>query len=89
MEFEVAEIRPSDPDTHERFEFQPGGRIHAQAVTLKSLIQLAWNIKGDDMLVGAPKWLDDARFDVLPQERPRQPRPTDKAGRRWISTRFG
>jgi uncharacterized protein (TIGR03435 family) len=33
-------------------------------VTLKLVIEQAWNIT-DDMLVGAPKWLDTDRFDIV------------------------
>ena len=65
MEFEVADIKPSEPGTPERALFLPGGRIDYRAITLKELIQYGWNIKGDDMLVGAPDWLGDDRFSVL------------------------
>jgi uncharacterized protein (TIGR03435 family) len=65
VEFEVADIKPSEPGTPERSIFLPGGRIDFRAETLKEFIQLAWNIRGDDMLVGAPNWLDSDRFSVL------------------------
>jgi uncharacterized protein (TIGR03435 family) len=41
------------------------GRVNLQGYTLKSLIMLAWDLNSDDMLVGAPKWIDTDRFDVI------------------------
>ena len=64
-EFEVADVRPSDPETRGmRFQIQPGGRVNLTGVTLKFLIEQAWNISGDT-LAGAPKWLDGDRFDII------------------------
>ena len=43
-EFEVADVRPSGPETRGmRFQIQPGGRVNLTGVTLKFLIQQAWN----------------------------------------------
>lgn len=64
-EFEVADIKPSRPDAQPNGRLQPGGRLDLQAIPLKQLIQIAWDITGDEMLVGAPKFLDTARFDVI------------------------
>jgi uncharacterized protein (TIGR03435 family) len=66
-EFEVADIKPSQPGANMGGQgLMPGGRIELIAVQLKMLIQLAWNINNpDEMLVGAPKFLDAARFDVI------------------------
>jgi uncharacterized protein (TIGR03435 family) len=41
------------------------GRVNLQGYTLKNLIMLAWDLNGDNMLEGAPKWLDADRFDVI------------------------
>ena len=71
-EFDVAEIKPGTP-------FQPpvagramirtppfqNDRVNLQNYSLKSLIFLGWNVNGDDMIVGAPKWLDSEHFDVI------------------------
>ncbi len=64
-EFEVAEIKPSEPGSQERSTFLPGGRIDFRAVTLKTLIQLAWEIASDDQLIGFPKEMDEQRFSIL------------------------
>ncbi len=69
-EFEVAELKPSPPDTSGgRGGGRPpeikNGRIYVPGITVKNLIQLAWDLNGNDMLVGAPKWMDDDRFDLI------------------------
>jgi uncharacterized protein (TIGR03435 family) len=64
-EFEVAEVKPSDPDAKGvRFQIQPGGRVNISGITLKLLIEQAWGIS-DDMLAGAPKWMDSDHFDII------------------------
>jgi uncharacterized protein (TIGR03435 family) len=65
-EFEVAVIKPSLPDATPGGRFDPSGQINMQAVTLKLLISIAWGINPNDKetLVGAPKWLDSAKFDI-------------------------
>lgn len=64
-EFEVADIKPSKPDSRQ-FMFQnlPGGRLNAKTMTLKSLIQIAWNTT-PDLVVGGPKWIDSGHFDMI------------------------
>jgi uncharacterized protein (TIGR03435 family) len=64
-EFEVADVKPSDPDSKGmRFNIQAGGRINISGTTLKVLIQQAWSVT-EEMIVGAPKWLDSDRFDII------------------------
>jgi uncharacterized protein (TIGR03435 family) len=64
-EFEVAEVKPTDPDFRGlRIQVQPGGRVNIAGTTLKFLIQQAWNLT-DEMLVGSPKWLDQDRYDII------------------------
>ena len=62
--FEVAVIKLSMPGAKRRQRIQPGGRLDLQAYTLRMMIKLAWNINNDEMLVGAPKFLDSTFFDV-------------------------
>jgi uncharacterized protein (TIGR03435 family) len=64
-EFEVADIKPSMPNAPVNGRILPGGRLDLQGFTLKLLIQVAWDISGDDMVVGAPKFLDTNKFDVI------------------------
>jgi uncharacterized protein (TIGR03435 family) len=65
-EFEVAVIKPSLPDANLGGRID-GGQISLQGITLKFLISFAWNINpnADEMLVGAPKWLNTDKFDIL------------------------
>ena len=63
-EFEVADIKPSKPDSQMRGRFQPNGRIDFTGTPLKQLIKLAYNFDDDDRIV-APKWLDSAKFDIV------------------------
>jgi uncharacterized protein (TIGR03435 family) len=66
-EFEVADIKPSPPGENQGGQgLMPGGRIDLRGFPLKFLIQIAWDINNpDEMLVGTPKFLDSARFDVI------------------------
>jgi uncharacterized protein (TIGR03435 family) len=64
-EFEVADIKPGKPDSTQRmFRVQPGGRVDIQGMTLQFLITFAWDINAGT-LIGAPKWLDSNRFDIV------------------------
>ncbi len=63
-EFEVADIKPSLPETKENVQMQPGGRINATGMSLKDLVKFAWNLDDDDQLSG-PKWMADERFDIV------------------------
>lgn len=85
-EFEVAAIKPSRPDevigpSDAEFDRNArAGRLELQAFPLKLLIATAWNIDFghiDEMLVGAPKWVGSARFDVAAKM---SPTPTGSHG---------
>jgi uncharacterized protein (TIGR03435 family) len=65
-QFDVATIKPAKPDS----EMNAGinsGQLKVQGMTLKFLITFAWDLNPNDeeVLVGAPKWLDVDRFDIL------------------------
>ncbi len=64
--FDVAVIKPSRPD--EKGDDRSGGdQVNFQAITLKNLMIFAWDLNpyAPEELVGAPKWLDQDRFDIL------------------------
>jgi uncharacterized protein (TIGR03435 family) len=75
MEFEVADIKPVDPDARltpdniPKLGVQPGGRVNlpGQFMPLRTMIALAWNLPTNSTtpIPGAPKWLDTARFDLI------------------------
>ena len=59
--FEVVSIRPNTSSTAERgLELQPSGRIVWTAVTLKQLIETAYQRWAFDNreVIGGPEWLD-------------------------------
>jgi uncharacterized protein (TIGR03435 family) len=70
-EFEVADIKPSASGTlGPRMQLQPGGRVSIIGATLKTLVQQIWSntdnvILTDDMIVGAPKSMENDRYDIL------------------------
>jgi uncharacterized protein (TIGR03435 family) len=63
--FEVAVIRPSAPDER-GFGRITGGQIETRATPLMFLISFGWDISPGDKegIANAPKWLDDAKFDI-------------------------
>lgn len=64
-EFEVADVKPTDPDYRgDDFELQDGGRLNIRGTTLKSLIADAWGIQ-EEMIVDAPKFADSDRWDIV------------------------
>jgi uncharacterized protein (TIGR03435 family) len=66
-EFDVAEIKPSPAGSQGR-NVQPeikNGRVIVPGMTLQNIIWLAWDITPNDEIVGAPKWLNDDRFDLI------------------------
>jgi uncharacterized protein (TIGR03435 family) len=64
-EFEVADVRPTGPGVRGgAFRVEPNGRVELRGITMQNLITLAWEID-PDMIVGAPKWLNADRFDVI------------------------
>ena len=73
-EFEVADIKPTMPGARPpeggRFGFLPGGRVNLPGFPLRVAIELAWNLNFFGEIVGAPKWLDSARFDIIAKAPP-------------------
>jgi uncharacterized protein (TIGR03435 family) len=68
LQFEVASVKPSRPDERGALGAMPGGGLEVRAETMRNLFATAWDIHWDhvdEMIVGAPKWMDTARFDIL------------------------
>ncbi len=63
-EFEVADIKPSDPDAKGQNGRIQNGRLDLQNFPLRDLITIAWDIN-NDLLAGGPKFLESARYDVV------------------------
>jgi uncharacterized protein (TIGR03435 family) len=67
-EFEVADVKPTAPDFRGgRYQVLPSGRVDIEGLTLRNLIQQAWQLPpldNNEALVG-PKFLDTARFTIV------------------------
>jgi uncharacterized protein (TIGR03435 family) len=64
-EFEVAAIKPSKPDGGNPSSTLQHGRLSAQNISLRLLIEAAWDNLPDELLADAPKFLDTARYDIF------------------------
>ncbi len=65
MEFDVAEIKLSLPDTQPRTRLMPGGRIEADGITMHQIMQLAWDITTDELVANTPKWWDETKYSIV------------------------
>jgi len=73
-EFEVAELKPSAPNSPMRGGLQPGGRIDVQGFTLKQLILVATGLATPNQnpgagnvadLISGPKFMDTEHYDIV------------------------
>jgi len=68
VQFEVASVRASGPEVHDGYSGNtPGGGFQARGDTMRNLFATAWDIHWDhvdEMIVGAPEWMNTARFDI-------------------------
>ncbi len=72
-EFEVAVIKPSDPDGGQPSARVENGRVEAHNMPLKNIITFVWDMNSDDLLANAPKFLDSAKFDIVAKAPPPAP----------------
>ena len=80
-QFEVAVIKPTPPDFRfGNFRPQRGGRVNIQGMTLKNLIQQAWNLFSSDLIVGAPKFAESDRYDIVAEAPTYGPEPDAASG---------
>jgi len=62
--FEVAAIKPGNPAARQlRTQISSGGRLSAENVTLRTLIEDAYQLK-PFQLAGGPRWMDSDKFAV-------------------------
>jgi uncharacterized protein (TIGR03435 family) len=64
LAFEVATVKPSDATSTSAIRYLPGGRFVTTNTSLRLLVTWAYDIT-DERLVGAPGWLDSARYDIV------------------------
>jgi uncharacterized protein (TIGR03435 family) len=68
LQFEVASVRQSRPEQQDGFSGAPTGGFEARGETMRNLFATAWDIHWDhvdELIVGMPKWMDSARYDIL------------------------
>jgi len=64
-EFEVASVKPTDPDRRMgRYQIQPGGRVVIEGMVLRFLISRAFNTFNYDAIAGVPSFADSERYDI-------------------------
>jgi uncharacterized protein (TIGR03435 family) len=63
--FDVTVIKPSAPD-EKGYGRITGDQVETRAIPLRFLINFAWDINPSNKegIANAPKWLDDAKFDI-------------------------
>lgn len=66
-EFEVASLKPAESGGRRggRFMIQPGGRLVAEGLPLRFLINRAFNEFNNDAVAGIPGFADTDRYDVI------------------------
>ncbi|HXD73246.1 MAG TPA: TIGR03435 family protein [Vicinamibacterales bacterium] len=65
MEFDVAEIKLSQPDAPPMLRCCQGGRIDGSGVPLHIIMQVAWDLTVDDLVANTPKWWDDTKYAIV------------------------
>jgi uncharacterized protein (TIGR03435 family) len=62
--FEVASVKPGDPDDRRvRIGIQPGGRFITANASLEMMLGFAYDLR-NHQISGGPNWLDSAKFNV-------------------------
>lgn len=90
LEFEVASIKPSDPnDQRMMFRMVPGGAINLHGITLKALVQQAYDVR-DFQISGGPGWIGADKYDITAKaettsaEAPPDPRQLSEEQRKTL-----
>jgi len=65
LTFEVASIKPANPDTPgTSIQFMPGGGLKMTGIPLRGMITFAYDVR-DFQVSGGPGWIGSERFDVM------------------------
>src|SRR6266487_1052190 len=65
LTFEVASIKPSNPDQPGGLiQFMPGGGLKMANIPLRAMITFAYDVR-DFQVSGGPGWVGTQRFDVM------------------------
>jgi len=65
MEFDVAEVKLSPPETQPRTRLMPGGRIEGEGITMQQIMQLGWDITTDQLVANTPKWWNETKYSIV------------------------
>jgi uncharacterized protein (TIGR03435 family) len=69
-EFEVSQVKINkDAQAKPYFRFV-GGRIDALAIPMKEMIEFAYGVDDDNMVVGAPSWAEHELYDIVAKTDP-------------------
>jgi bla regulator protein blaR1 len=64
VEFEVASIKPGDPNSQQfTLYVQPGGRFTTTNASLRRLVEFAYNVR-EYQITGGPNWLDSGKYTI-------------------------
>jgi len=75
--FEVVSIKPSDPLSNSmHMGLGSGGGFEASGVTLRILIQQAYDVR-NFQIVGGPGWIDTDKYDFLARDEAKGPSEAD------------
>ena len=82
LTFEVASVRPADPDSRTvGFQFTPGGGLNVVNMGLIDLIAAAYNLDCGktcgDRISGGPGWINSQRFNIVAKAPPSAEANTD------------
>jgi uncharacterized protein (TIGR03435 family) len=65
--FEVASLKPAAPNNMGEgysVSISPGGRLRGANVSLRQMIQIAWDLKQKNLVTGDVSWLDSQKYDL-------------------------
>ena len=76
LDFDIASIKPNKSMSGDSSLNTPGGGLSAVNVSLKVLMEFAYNVR-DDQLSGGPAWLDTEHYDIVAKA-PASTQPSSK-----------
>ncbi|MFN7918514.1 MAG: TIGR03435 family protein [Bryobacteraceae bacterium] len=86
--FEVASIRPGNPEINRvGIRFTPGGGLQASNISLKFLVQMAYDVQ-QHQISGGQGWMDSDRYEVTAKGPEGAPHHTPEEDRRLARVRL-
>lgn len=86
--FEVAAIKPGDPDNRQSgIHWQAGGRVANTNATVKALIAFAYGLP-EDQIFGGDKWVSSDEYSIVAKPDTDSPIPSGEAGYNKVKTLF-